>query len=380
VPTSDPWLRRQNDALKLRGWAVTLELAGSRVRLRASMPPKPADPPGSPWSQQRISTGLEYPARASDAVELAETLGRSLERHRLGLEAFDWVPWEQMGRRRRQAAASGRDVDSISGSMALTLTRKWWEARGRRGRSAEDSWDVDFRQPLSAFKEIQDLQPSHLVALVDACTPSSRSRLRAGRATASMAQALGWGNELVADLRQRGKGYSARQASPRSLPSEKEIETFIDQLPPVWQWPVGVVATYGCRPHEALLHAEVLPSGLVRIADGKTGARQSLAMPADWVKRWQLIDKRLPPTMHEDRGHRAAGMAMGRLFRRVKAGMVPYDLRHAWAVRAIHNPRISPSLAAKSMGHSLAVHSSVYQRWFDAHEMESLQAELSAMS
>jgi integrase len=195
-----------------------------------------------------------------------------------------------------------------------------------------------------------------------------------------MAQALGWGNELVADLRQRGKGYSARQASPRSLPSEKEIETFIDQLPPVWQWPVGVVATYGCRPHEALLHAEVLPSGLVRIADGKTGARQSLAMPADWVKRWQLIDKRLPPTMHEDRGHRAAGMAMGRLFRRVKARMVPYDLRHAWAVRAIHNPRISPSLAAKSMGHSLAVHSSVYQRWFDAHEMESLQAELSAMS
>ena len=96
MPTSDPWLRRQNDALKLRGWAVTLELAGSRVRLRASMPPKPADPPGSPWSQQRISTGLEYPARASDAVELAETLGRSLERHRLGIEAFDWVPWEQI--------------------------------------------------------------------------------------------------------------------------------------------------------------------------------------------------------------------------------------------------------------------------------------------
>jgi hypothetical protein len=32
------------------------------------------------------------------------------------------------------------------------------------------------------------------------------------------------------------------------------------------------------------------------------------------------------------------------------------------------------------MGHSLAVHSSVYQRWFDAHAMESLQAELSAVS
>jgi integrase len=98
------------------------------------------------------------------------------------------------------------------------------------------------------------------------------------------------------------------------------------------------------------------------------------------VERWNLRNKRLPNTMHEDRVHRAAGMAMGRLFRRVEAGIVPYDLRHAWAVRGIHDPKISPSLAAKSMGHSLAVHSSVYQRWFDAHEMESLQAELSAVS
>ena len=82
LPASDPWLRRQNDALKLRVLAVTLELAGSRNRLRASMPPGPVDPPGAPWKQQRISTGMQYPARASDAVALAETPGRSLERHR----------------------------------------------------------------------------------------------------------------------------------------------------------------------------------------------------------------------------------------------------------------------------------------------------------
>jgi len=71
---------------------------------------------------------------------------------------------------------------------------------------------------------------------------------------------------------------------------------------------------------------------------------------------------------------------MGQSFRRNKAAFQPYDLRHAWAVRAIHNPKISPSLAAKSMGHSLAVHSSVYQRWFDSHEMESLQLILNGAS
>lgn len=377
MPASHPWLSRQNEALKLRGLAVTLELAGSRLRLRASMPPKPGEPLDALWRQQRISTGLDYPARATEAVELAETLGRALERARLGIEVFDWSQWERTRRRGRQPPNAVTKA-SISGPRALGQTREYWEAKGTRGRSAEDSWEVDYRQPLAALKDIPALEPSHLQALVEACAPSSRSRLRAGRAAATMAQALGWGEELAAELRQRGKGYSASKASPRELPTERDIEALIDRLPSEWQWPVAVVATYGCRPHEALLHAEVLPSGLLRISNGKTGARQSLAMPAEWQQRWSLCDKRLPKTMHPDRGHRAAGMAMGRLFRRMNASIVPYDLRHAWAVRAIHNPQISPSLAAKSMGHSLAVHSNVYQRWFDAHEMESLQLVLNA--
>ena len=107
-------------------------------------------------------------------------------------------------------------------------------------------------------------------------------------AAALTGMALGWGDELVNELRQRGKGYSARKAAPRDLPNEAAIETFIDGLPSDWRWPVGVVAIYGCRSHEALLHAEILPSGLLRISEGKTGAWQSLAMPAEWFQRWDL--------------------------------------------------------------------------------------------
>jgi hypothetical protein len=54
----------------------------------------------------------------------------------------------------------------------------------------------------------------------------------------------------------------------------------------------------------------------------------------------------------------------------------PYDLRHAWAVRAISNPQISPSLAAKSLGHSLMVHTTLYQRYFDNDSMASLVAQM----
>ncbi len=233
---------------------------------------------------------------------------------------------------------------------------------------------------MAPLLEICPLEPAHLLALVEATPAGSRSRRRVSQAAATVARALDWPAALVSQLRELGKGYSAsRSQLPRELPKEREIEALIDRLSNRWPWPVAVAATYGCRPHEALVFAEVQPLGLLRIADGKTGARQSMALPPEWIERWSLHTKRLPSFNHE-RSHRDVGALMGQMFRRVGATFQPYDLRHAWAVRAIHNPRISPSLAAKSMGHSLAVHTSVYQRWFDAHEMESLQAELSAVS
>ena len=67
---------------------------------------------------------------------------------------------------------------------------------------------------------------------------------------------------------------------------------------------------------------------------------------------------------------------MSRRLLAINAPFKPYDLRHAFAVRTIYCSKISPSIAAKSMGHSLQVHNQVYQKWFDASGMEALQAEL----
>ncbi len=379
MPPSDPWLIRQNTALKLKGHGVTLDVAGGRVRLRATMPPRPIDPPGSEPKQHRISTGLAYPDQASESLQLAEQLGNALERHRLGLEPFDWAPWMPRGRQRKPSVVPDQQ-EGISGRKAIRITHQWWRKQRRRGPSADDSWKVDYDAPLTPLLDINPLLPEHLVALVEVTSSGSRSRRRASQAAATVARALDWSDELVSQLRELGKGYSAsRSQAPRDLPSNETIEALIDRLSASWQWPVAVAAAYGCRPHEALLFAEVQPSGLLRIAAGKTGARQSLAFPVEWIERWSLRNKRLP-AFNPERSHRDVGALMGQAFRRAGAEFQPYDLRHAWAVRAIHNPKISPSLAAKSMGHSLAVHSSVYQRWFDAHEMESLQAVLSAAS
>lgn len=380
MPASDPWLSRQNEALKLRGHGVALDVAGRRVRLRATLPPKPTDPPGSEPKQHRISTGLAYPDQANEALQLAEKLGSALERHRVGMETFDWAPWLSLGRKKGVTAAQASQGIAVSGTGAIRQAHKWWLKQRPRGRSADESWKVDYQDPLALLVGIEALNPEHLVSLVETTGAASRTRRRVSQATATVARALGWSDDLVSQLRGMGKGYSAAKSqAPRDLPRDEAIEALIDRLSTTWQWPVAVVAAYGCRPHEALLFAEIQSSGLLRVSDGKTGARQSLALPPKWVERWSLQNKRLP-RFNPERSHREVGALMGQALRRAKADFQAYDLRHAWAVRAIHNPQISPSLAAKSMGHSLAVHSNVYQRWFDAHEMEAVQSKLSSVA
>ena len=178
----DPWLTRQNAALKLKGHGVSLDVAGHRLRLRATMPPKPTDPPGGEPKQRRISTGLSYPDQAAEALELAERLGNALERHRVGVEPFDWTPWLSSGTARGIRAADSQITGGVSGIAALRQTRNWWDKQRVRGASAEDSWKVDYQDPLAPLMEIPELTHGHLLALVGSTTPGSRTRRRISQA------------------------------------------------------------------------------------------------------------------------------------------------------------------------------------------------------
>ena len=121
--------------------------------------------------------------------------------------------------------------------------------------------------------------------------------------------------------------------------------------------------------------AEVQENNLVIIKGGKTGPRQGFPLPKIWIERWDLHTKRLPG-INLDRDHQTVGSQLGVALRRYEAPFRAYDLRHAWAVRAIHCPQVSPSLAAKSLGHSLLIHTELYQRWFDSSSMASLVAQM----
>ena len=368
------WLERQNRALRDRGYKVSLDLHQGMVRLRATLPPKPSEPAASPWKQRRISTGLRYPDQASEAVTQAEQLGAAIERTLRTKEPFDWSPWLKNRTERKRTPIGS--TPAISGVDAISQTETWWNQQRKRSDSASTTWGVDYARPLRPLLQIQDLQPEHLIHLVSATELGTRSRRRSSQAAATVAKALGFSAEIQQQIRTLGKGYSpTTDTAPRHVPSDEELVAFIDALPSEWQWPIGICAVYGARPHEALLYADVLDSKLLAISAGKTGPRNSVALPADWIERWDLTTKRLP-AIDLDRSHKEVGTVMRLPFRRAGVSFQPYDLRHAWAVRAIYSPKINASFAAKSMGHSLQVHNAIYQKWFDASGMEALQAEL----
>jgi integrase len=326
--------------------------------------------PDGSWKQRRITTAFPYPSGVDQARELAEQLGKDLELHRRGLETFPFERWLQ------GTQTVGSAADGVSGVEALRRTEAWWIQQRKRGPSADVTWATAYAGPLKLLLPQRDVTLDTLRALVASKPTGSCSRRKAALAATAVAQALDMGTDAVQELRGLGKGYTPlKDAAPRNLPTDEEIVALIDGLPSGWQWVAGICATYGARPHEALLMAEVESNGLVVIRGGKTGARQGLPLPKAWISRWGLQDKRLPG-INLDRDHRTVGSQLGVALRRHGAPFLAYDLRHAWAVRAIHNPQISPSLAAKSLGHSLMVHTTLYQRWFDSASMASLVAQM----
>ncbi|MFM7675946.1 MAG: integrase, partial [Synechococcus sp.] len=342
--------------------AIEVSPSGKRLRLRATVPV----PEGS-WKQKRISIPIAYPAGVEQARKLAEELGRDMELHRMGLHPFPFERWFADSQK-----IVGDTADLINGVEAVSRTEEWWARQRRRGASADVSWTTDYASPLKPLLSQERVDLEVLKALVESKEVGSRSRRRASIAAVAVARAIGLGPDAVQKLKELGKGYTPQKdAAPRELPSDALIVEIIDALPDTWQWVAGICATYGTRPHEALMKAQVQSNGLVAVGGGKTGARQGLPLPKAWIDRWSLERKRLPD-INLDRDHRTVGAQLGVALRRFKAPFQAYDLRHAWAVRAIHHPQISPSLAAKSLGHSLMVHTTLYQRWFDSASMASL--------
>lgn len=115
--------------------------------------------------------------------------------------------------------------------------------------------------------------------------------------------------------------------------------------------------------HHECFHLDLSHFPIVRALETtKTGSREVWPCYPEWAERWNLQDRVLPP-IRLDRTNEKIGHSVT-AYLSPKLPFVPYDLRHAGAIRtSLFGWPVE--LAARQMGHSVDLHVKTYHRWIN---------------
>jgi integrase len=335
-----------NQRLKVAGRQVSLYLRGSgRISVLGTFPPKPGSDRPFPY-QQKIGLGL--PAN-EDGYRRAEA-----EAIRIGRELIDGdFRWEKYMKPDRlpEGKPVARWVEEFEayyrGKVALTDER--WS----------HEWGVIFRR----LPQTVPLTPEVLKTLVFKSVPDSHTRKK----TCQKLQHLAKFAKIDIDLLEFKGTYGASKVKPRDIPQDDAIALWWEKIPnPQWQWVYGIMAAFGLRDHEVFF-CEWADDGL-QVTKGKTGPRLVyLPLFPEWVEQWDLRTIKLPHI--KDIGklydQTRLGEKVARQFRRYGVPFAPYDLRHAYAIRASVTFGLDVVTAAALMGHTPKMHLDRYQKHID---------------
>lgn len=327
---------------------IRIVARGQKLSLQATLPNKS----GHGKKQYRIATG--YPHN-TQGIKWALAQAQKLEAD-LILERFNWSEWGG------KSTAPPKTIGE-----AIALVHENWEREKNRTDSQRKNFQIDYLNPYQFLPSNKAISENLLREVIETETdPCSRARQRMAKAYQKLLVTVG----SDGDLRGLATGY---KPNPRTIPSDSEIIKLFDTIPnPQWQWAYGMIAAYGIRPHEIFrLNCEKLgenPPILYVLGKTKTGFRPVLPLPLDWVRAWGLDNVTVPSRVNLDRSNKEIGGTVSSAFRRYQLPFTPYCLRHAFAIRcSVH--KISPTLAAKAMGHSLMEHFRQYHRWLGERDL-----------
>lgn len=236
--------------------------------------------------------------------------------------------------------------------------------------SSETTWNGDYWKILKRLPMDEPLTADLLHALVLDTTANTKTRRRACMVVRQLARFA----RIDYDPKRYEGRYSPDAVNPRSIPSDAQIVAQWERLTnPGWKWVLGVLATYGLRPHEAFrLDFDSIRSGdrVVQVGKNtKTGQRQVWAYPPEWFEAFNISAVILPP-INLDRPNEAIGRSAAHYFRDAKLPFTLMALRHRWAIRSLEYG-LDYKLAARMMGHSYIVHERIYHRWIDRAVLQS---------
>ncbi|HEY9761391.1 MAG TPA: site-specific integrase [Trichocoleus sp.] len=368
----DTQINQVNTRLEAARLGLKIERRGEKLNLRGTLPPRPQSHRLKPY-QQRIP--LSIPATKAGLKQIEQDAkviaAKLIER------TFSWQDYLPLANGKPLAGASLEEKIEAFRKHFLTFTQ------GQNALPASQlvTWEKAYAPYL---KKLGHLANQHsqlslaeaIYATVQATQPHSRSRQICCTALGAFAEFCSL--PLPVDLKQFWGSYGNSRTQQRQLPSDDDIVTWFGHIPnPAWRFVYGMMATYGLRNHEVFFcDYQPLKSGdeaavVTVLETTKTGLHDVWPFYPEWVERFNLRFINLPDlqTDLQQTTLQRIGQQVSTQFRRYGIPFSPYDLRHAWAVRTIHFG-LADTVAARMMGHSVAIHNRTYHRWITQRDQQ----------
>ncbi|OLP19576.1 integrase [Leptolyngbya sp. 'hensonii'] len=367
----DSRIQQLNQRLKLARLGVQIERRSQKLSLRGTFPPRPGSDRLRPY-QQRVPLGL--PA-TSAGLKQAEQEAKIVAAQLLQ-KSFDW--------RNYHCGTGGLRLNQLELEQQLrAFEQDFFTQRDRRSRSAAttSTWNTAYAPYLRKLRTVVAANPQMTMAeamhkTIHTTAEDSRSRQICCTALAALARFLDL--DLPFDLKTFWGSYGPNAVEHRDLPSDDVIVATFEQIPhPEWRFVYGMMATYGLRNHEVFFCdysalQQGNPNASIRVLPmTKTGSHEVWPFYPEWVDRFNLRDIQLPDVETDLKRTtlQRVGQHVTVQFRRYNIPFNPYSLRHAWAVRTIHFG-LPDTVAARMMGHSVAVHTRTYHQWMTHRDQQ----------
>ncbi len=370
-------LVKVNQRLKSSKTKVSLKATGGIIQLISTLPLKPGDThkQGKPTKQYTISLGI--PANfdgLKTAEEEAHELGKLIAR-----QTFVWTD-KYLG---KQAQTKNNITFS---EFYDDLEKRYFQTRKKTIKSQNTFSGLKKRYKLF-FLSDDVISKSNLVDKIHKSnTPSQRK------------MCIECANFIVKELGIEIDLTFLKikiEKQKRNIPTDNDVVhifkkfcNFIKNEASTKRQAVechkrvkliyALLAIYGLRPREIfnqpdldwLISPENKHNTFKVHESNKTGYREVFPFVPEWIELFDLHNKEniefIKKYVSEVKDYKSLESKVSNVshcFVRYSFGFKPYDLRHACAIRA-HLQGIPVKAAADNLGHTVEMHTKVYQRWF----------------
>jgi integrase len=244
-------------------------------------------------------------------------------------------------------------VKEVLNSFIIDYWKKFEKTIGRafaRATHREYAWRKNQEAYFGYLPEDEVFEPKLIERAIASFPPGSYSRKKFCQIIRPVTKFVGMEFDFKPYM-----NYSPNKLDIMSLPTDEQIiSAFETEKYYPHKWSLGVLATFGLRPHELFRSKFCFEDSppVIRVGHRtKTKERIVFPLPIDGINIFDLEIPIFP--INTERANQAMGMQVTAWFK--KYPFTPYSLRHYYAVRgALLN--ISPVTLSKWMGHSLSVH------------------------